>query len=237
MNKSKNNSNKNSTLQSAQALSGVFCVIAFLNMTSKYLNIDSNFIISRYGSIMNFENIATEFGNKLGYSTVVLMLLFIIILCKISFIVIKKTHNQECIMYKCCPFVLLMPFLQFFVGYGIGSEILPSFMFLEHLQYGTIGYIVLLVHTILTLFALLFIGLFGAYTIVLTNKRIMTMFPAFQPIEILLSDIKEIQKTINGYKILSKNNVTIDLTFGISKNIIYKKLMILLQEYNRGSNP
>ena len=125
MNKSKNNSNKNSTLQSAQALSGVFCVIAFLNMTSKYLNIDSNFIISRYGSIMNFENIATEFGNKLGYSTVVLMLLFIIILCKISFIVIKKTHNQECIMYKCCPFVLLMPFLQFFVGYGIGSEILP----------------------------------------------------------------------------------------------------------------
>ena len=54
----------------------------------------------------------------------------------------------------------------------------------------------------------------------------MTMFPAFQPIEILLSDIKEIQKTINGYKILSKNNVTIDLTFGISKNIIYKKLML-----------
>lgn len=212
-------------IDTTTALIIAFSTMLILKATSGYLDLNPHFITTNFGSLSNFKDFTYDIGTKFGLYTTLISLICTIFIHRI----IAKNYPKSIVIYKYYPLLFIGLFMQFFIGYGIGSEIFPSFLFFNYLQHNINTYIILAIHVILALSAFTVFTLFTMYTIILTDKEILTIIPFIQRKSILIKDIKNIEKTNEGYEIFSTNGEKISLKFGKAKNKCFKLLMGMIK--------
>ncbi len=206
-----------------------FGTMLLLKATSGCLNLDTDFVLTNFGSLSNYKNYTDTMGLKTAYYTILTSIICAIFIHKITL----KKYSKSIINYKYYPLLFIGLFVQLFIGYGIGSEIIPSFLFFDYLQHNISTYIVFAIHIILALFAFIVFTLFATYAIILTDKEILTIIPFIKQKTIIIKDIKNIAKTDEGYEIFSINGEMISLKFGRAKDKCYKILMKIMKDMRK----
>ena len=168
---------KSNQISTTVLLIAALGIMRLLNATSSYLKPNLNFILKHFGSLDNYKNFADILGVKITTCTILISVLFNIFIRKTISDKITKMYPKSTIIYKYCPLLFIGLFAQLFIGYGIGTEIIPSFLFFEHLQQNTNTYLVLIIHILLAASAFVIFMIFASYSIVLTNREILTIMP------------------------------------------------------------
>ena len=126
---------------------------------------------------------------------------------KFQKMVIKKYRNEN-IIYKITPGKWIMLIIQFLIGVTIGGYILPFFIFENITKIKMVTSSNLTIFLIWALWGVIVSALLGAYSIILTDKRILALYPYgfFYNTDILIKDIKEIKIEKHGIVIIKKDN-------------------------------
>lgn len=158
--------------------------------------------------------ILVDFGNFTTYSMPICGVIGVIISYIISVVIrnsliekIKKEYPNEDILCKFFPQVRMISFVQFMIGgYFFGQIILPFFFSTEILHIDMVTRQNLLLYFLYGTAGFVFATLFEAYTVVLTNKRLIGTFKWLGCTILPIRDIKDIKKSFWGFDIMSKNN-------------------------------
>lgn len=159
------------------------------------------------------EDTIMYFGLAIGFALSVLSLLLRPFLGNLVFRASSRNFLEDKILFSYQPLADFMPFVQFFIGYFIGTCILPIIMFPDT---NINKYILAVRLSLLFLFniiAVIYSFVFQYNTITLTDKHIFCMYPcsSFFNKSMLLKDIESITRTHKEFIITSKTGGIIGL--------------------------
>lgn len=121
---------------------------------------------------------------------------------------IKTKYPYETIQYTFAPLKKIVAWMQFFVGVFIGAYLLPFYIFSDITNINMVTSVNLPIFIILAIFSFIFALSLGSYTTILTNKRLVGIFPynLIKSTTVMLNNIKSIKKSKYGVNIISHDN-------------------------------
>ncbi len=175
-----------------------------LILKNNYLKLNSKKNIN-----ITFDTFTLIFGLILGIISCLLSFILAYFLYKNYIKKIKYKYPNDEILYSYTPLRNILTFCQFFIGGFIGSYLLPFYLFKNVTQIKMVNSDTLFIYTILS--AVVFVGFIflSAYTLLLTDKRLMFIGSCkilTKDVEWLLSDINEVQISKSWVALLKKDN-------------------------------
>ncbi len=181
-------------------------------------------------NLIDFANLTTYSAIIFGIANVVLTYILSIILRNhIIRTNIQKYPNENVLVYF-FPNVTIILLVQFCIGSYFGQMIFPFFLSNEITHVDMVTRQSLLFYCLYGFAAIIFALLFEAYTVILTNKRLIGTFKWLGEKTVLIKDIKKIRKTFGGYEITSIDSSMFPLKYGTQAEKCGKKLEELIRQ-------
>ncbi len=178
------------------------------------------------GSLVNFTGATLLLTLIFGVLGILICILVSSVLHKTLMNKITKEYPLDKIICKFHPTITTALPAEFFCGGFIGGYIIPLLLFSEIIHVDMVTRENLILYILFGAAALMGCILFGSYTLVLTNKRIIGVSYGGLIKNTLCAseDIKTIQKTFGGWEIVLKSGDILPLRCHPKAKKFYEKL-------------